>query len=107
MHRGGPYWLLPRRAPFGRRAVQPPPDASAPTLTETGTALASQLEMYPFTSAGGGEKSRDSRVVVRAMRPESSDLPHARGTCLACYRMGTELLAVAAEACVAVFGRAH
>src|SRR6187455_1460872 len=31
MQHGGPYWLPPRRAPFGRRAVQPPPDA--PTLT--------------------------------------------------------------------------
>src|SRR6187455_3305567 len=31
MHRGGPYWLPPRRAPFGRKESQPwagvPPDA--------------------------------------------------------------------------------
>src|SRR6188768_4389201 len=36
MHRGGPYRLPPRRAPFGRRAAQPPPGASAPTLTALG-----------------------------------------------------------------------
>src|SRR5690349_24343641 len=32
MHRGGPYWLPPRRAPFGRKEIQPParvPPASA------------------------------------------------------------------------------
>src|SRR6187455_2144680 len=49
VHRGGPYWLPPRRAPFGRRAGQP--SEGAPT----GTALApraSQRSRSPFAAAG-------------------------------------------------------
>ena len=73
----------------------------------TRSPLTSQRGMYPFTSAEGREESRDSMGVARATRPGSSGLPHLWGTCLACYRAGTELLTVEAEACVAVFGRAH
>ena len=67
MHRGGPYWLPPRRAPFGRRAVQPPPGVHAPPIPrpKTGphTSRASDGR-YPFSVAEGREESRDSRVVA-------------------------------------------
>ena len=49
MHRGGPYWLPPRRAPFGRRAGQP--SEGAPTGTAR-SPRASQRSRSPFTAAG-------------------------------------------------------
>ena len=81
--------------------------APAPPPSPHGSPLASQRGMYPFTSAGGRRRVARLDGVARAARIEPCALPHARGTCLACYRAGTELLAVEAEACVAVFGRAH
>src|SRR4051812_119871 len=94
--------LPPRRAPFGRRAVQPPPGAT--TLTAPSS--------DPHWRTSGGcthlrllrEESRDSSVVVRATRAGPCALPHTWGTCLACYRAGTELRIVAAQACGAVCG---
>ena len=49
MHRGGPYWLPPRRAPFGRRAGQP--SEGAPTRTAR-SPRASERSRSPFTAAG-------------------------------------------------------
>ena len=74
MHRGGPYWLPPRRAPFGRRAGQP--SEGAPT----GTAR----PRVPASAAGPhlpllGKESRALRGSARTRTPESCDLFHSRG----------------------------
>ena len=94
MHRGGPYWLPPRRAPFGRKENPPqagvPPDSASPRSLVT-----------------VGEEARDSMSVARTTRFEPCDLPHPGGTCLAGYRTGTELQVVMAGAWIAVSGSAH
>jgi len=94
MHRGGPYWLPPRRAPFGRKENPPqagvPPDSASPRSLVT-----------------VGEEARASMSVARTTRFEPCDLPHLWGTCLAGYRTGTELQVVMAGAWIAVSGSAH
>ena len=99
MHRGGPYWLPPRRAPFGRRAGQP--SEGAPTGTAL-TPRASQRSRSPLAAAGrrvasfgGLSQNQDS---------ESCDLSHSRRHAAMARPTGTELRIVAAEACGAVFG---
>ena len=60
MHRGGPYWLPPRRAPFGRRAGQP--SEGAPTGTARLRVLASAAGPHlPLL----GEESRASKGSAR------------------------------------------
>ena len=94
MHRGGPYWLPPRRAPFGRK--ENPPQAGVPPDSASPRSLVTVCE-----------EARDSMLVARTTRFEPCDLPHPRGTCLAGYRMGTELQVVMAGAWIAVSGSAH
>src|SRR3982751_1698634 len=84
--------LPPRRAPFGRRAGQP--SEGAPTRSACPGLLASAARPH----CGCWEKSR-TRTSPLAI------FPTPWGTCLACYRAGTELLAVEAQACGAVGGQ--
>ena len=70
------------------RKARPPAPHQSP--------LASQPGMYPFAAAE--RKSREARG-LRSSPP--------RGTCLAGYRMGTELQVVMAGAWIAVSGSAH
>ena len=99
MHRGGPYWLPPRRAPFGRRAGQP--SEGAPTGTAR-SPRASQRSSPHLSRLG--EESRASRGSARTRTLESCDLFHPRGHAAMARERGTELRIVAAEACGAVFG---
>src|SRR6187397_1655689 len=68
MHYGGPYWLPPRRAPFGRKENPPqagvPPDSASPRSLVT-----------------VGEESRASMGVAKAAGLEACGLPHPGGTC--------------------------
>src|SRR5690349_24416093 len=59
----------------------------------------------PLTSPGGRRVARFD-VVPRGRTPDSCDLPHPWGTCLACYRTGTKLQVVIAGAGIAEIGRA-
>src|SRR6186713_727206 len=100
MHRGGPYWLPPRRAPFGRSAGQP--SEGAPTGAAL-TPRARQRSRSPFTAAGrrvasfGGLSQNQHPRVLR-----SSPL---QGHAAMAQPTGTKLRIVAAEACGAVFGQ--
>ena len=94
MHDGGPYWLPPRRAPFGRK--ENPPQAGVPPDSASPRSLVTVCE-----------EARDSMVCQGGRTPESCDLPHPWGTCLAGYRTGTELQVVMAGAWIAVSGSAH
>ena len=62
VHRGDPYWLPPRRAPFGRKENPPqagvPPDSASPRSLVT-----------------VGEEPRDSMGVARAASLEACGLP--------------------------------
>ncbi len=99
MHRGGPYWLPTRRAPFGRRAGQP--SEGAPTDTAR-SPRASERSASPFASAG--RRAHDSRPQQeRELRVLRSFPP--RGTNRDGSESGTELRIVAAEACGTVFGQ--
>src|SRR5678815_4105035 len=66
MHRGGPYWLPPRRAPFDRKENPPqagvPPDSASPRSLVT-----------------VGEEPRDSMGVARAASLKACGLPHTLG----------------------------
>src|SRR6188768_1005518 len=99
MHRGGPYWLPPRRAPFGRRAGQP--SEGAPT--DTARSPRASQRSSPHLSRLG-EESRAPRGSARTRTLESCDLFHPRGHAAMARERGTELRIVAAEACGAVFG---
>ena len=73
MHRGGPYWLPPRRAPFGRRAGQP--SEGAPTGTAR-SPCTSQRERSPLTAAG--KRGASSEGATRTRTSGSCDLLHSR-----------------------------
>jgi hypothetical protein len=98
-HRGGPYWLPPRRAPFGRRAGQP--SEGAPTDTAR-SPRARQRRRSPFTAAGRrvasfeGLSQNQNPQILRSI-PLRGDMPRW-------LQVGTELRIVAAEACGVVFG---
>jgi hypothetical protein len=98
-HRGGPYWLPPRRAPFGRRAGQP--SEGAPTGTAR-SPRARQRSRSPFTAAGRrvasfeGLSQNQNPQILRSI-PLRGDMPRW-------LQVGTELRIVAAEACGVVFG---
>src|SRR6187200_650777 len=96
-HRGGPYWLPPRRAPFGRRAGQP--SEGAPTGTAR-SPRARQRSRSPFTAAG--RRVASFKGSARTRTPESCDLFHSGGHAAMARERGTELRIVAAEACGAV-----
>src|SRR3954471_18727321 len=67
--------LPPRRAPFGRRAVQPPP--GAPTLTALDPHCEPAGDVPIYVCRG---RSRETRAVVaRATRPKACDLSHSLG----------------------------
>src|SRR6186997_1670695 len=99
MHRGGPYWLPPRRAPFGRRAGQP--SEGAPTGTAR-SPRARQRSRSPFTAAG----RRVARFVGLGQNQNARVLRSIplQGTCAMARPRGTKLWIVAAEACGAFFG---
>src|SRR5688572_15884371 len=97
MHRGGPYWLPPRRAPFGRRAGQP--SKGAPTRTAR-SPRASEREMSPFAVAG--RRAHDPGLRQNP-NTESCDLFHPGGHTEMARNWGTKLGIVAAEACGAGF----
>src|SRR6188768_3940653 len=73
MHRGGPYWLPPRRAPFGRRAGQP--SEGAPTGTAR-SPRARERSRSPLTAAG--RRVASFKRSARTRTPESCDLFHSR-----------------------------
>src|SRR3954464_6841670 len=86
MQHGGPYWLPPRRAPFGRRAGQP--SEGAPT----GTALilrASQRSRSPLPLLG--EESRASEGLSQNQNPRVLRSIPLRGPCRDGSSRGTEL----------------
>ena len=73
MHRGGPYWLPPRRAPFGRSAGQP--SKGAPTGTAR-SPRARKRAVSPFPAAG---KRSTPQGLDKNPNTESCDLFHLRG----------------------------
>src|SRR6186997_896939 len=76
MHRGGPYWLPPRRAPFGRKESQPwagvPPAVVRPRWPEDRPAhlrrhdpqLRSSFSSHRGMSAGTEKIARVSVLVL-------------------------------------------
>src|SRR5688572_33357810 len=99
MHRGGPYWLLPRRAPFGRRAGQP--SKGAPT--DTARSAAASQRSRPHSPLLGEERTtarpqqEPEHRVLRSFPPS--------GTYRDGSELGTKLRSVAAKACRTVFGQ--
>src|SRR6187549_1248398 len=94
MHRGGPYWLPPRRAPFGRK--ENPPQAGVPPDSASPRSLVTVCE-----------EARASMACPEAGHRNLANFPTLWGTCLAGYRTGTELQVVVAGAWIAVSGSAH
>ena len=92
MQHSGPYWLPPRRAPFGRRAGQP--SERAPTHTAL-SPRASKRRGVPMCRCC--EKSARLRGSARTRTP-SLAIFSTSGTYRDGSRMGTELRIVAAEA---------
>ena len=66
VHRGGPYWLPPRRAPFGRK--ENPPQAGVPPDSASPRSLVTVCE-----------EARAPDGVPRGRTPEPCDLPHTPG----------------------------
>jgi hypothetical protein len=97
MHRGGPYGLPPRRAPFGRRAGQPSEGAPTRTARSPRTCNAARPHLAwlgkECTTPGPGKNQNT----------ESCD-PFHPGTARDGSESGTKLRIVAAEACGGVFG---
>src|SRR6478752_3026082 len=92
MHRGGPYWLPPRRAPFGRRAGQPSEDAP------TGTARSRVLASAAVPIYRCWEKSRELQGARPEPEPPSLAICSTRDMPRWLDQGGTELRIVAAEA---------
>src|SRR6187455_3177653 len=99
MHHSGPYWLPPRRAPFGRRAGQP--SERAPTHTAL-SPWASKCSTSPLALLG--KESHERGVQPEPEHRVSRSFP-PRGHAAMARKRGTKLLVVAAEACGAVFGQ--
>src|SRR4051812_26199349 len=100
MHRGGPYWLPPRRAPFGRRAGQP--SEGAPTGSAWPRLLAGKAGPHwpllgeeknpnpdacdPFHPRGHAATARTAPHSLRHRNPEGPSALLEIGECLVLAR---------------------